>query len=38
MIKGLPTELETFVRQEIANGKYQSEEELVAQAVGLGLM
>jgi Arc/MetJ-type ribon-helix-helix transcriptional regulator len=35
MIKGLPTELEMFVRQEIANGKYQSEEELVAQAVRL---
>lgn len=35
MIKGLPAELEIFVRQEIANGKYQSEEELVAQAVRL---
>jgi Arc/MetJ-type ribon-helix-helix transcriptional regulator len=35
MIKGLPTDLETFVRQEIAKGKYQSEEDLVAQAVRL---
>ena len=35
MIKGLPTDLEAFVRQEIANGKYQSEEDLLAQAVRL---
>ena len=35
MIKGLPADLETFVQQELASGKYQSEDELVAQAVRL---
>ena len=32
-ISGLPIDLETFVKQEIARGKYRSEEELVTVAL-----
>lgn len=32
-IKRLPADLEMFVRQEIASGKYQSEDELVTEAL-----
>jgi len=35
MITGLPADLEAFVQQELASGKYQSEDELVAEAVRL---
>lgn len=34
-LNGLPVELEQFIRQELAKGKYESEAELVAKAVGL---
>ena len=34
-ISGLPADLETFVQEEIASGKYQSEAELVTEAVRL---
>jgi putative addiction module CopG family antidote len=34
-ISGLPSDLETFVQEEIASGKYQSEAELVTEAVRL---
>ena len=29
MIKGLPTDLEAFVQQEVADGKYRSTEEVI---------
>jgi putative addiction module CopG family antidote len=32
-LKGLPTELEQFVQQEVAQGKYQSAEEVVSAAL-----
>ena len=32
-ISGLPSDLEMFVKQEIARGKYQSEDELVTEAL-----
>ena len=35
MIKRLPADLEAFVQQEVASGKYQSEDEFVAEAVRL---
>jgi Arc/MetJ-type ribon-helix-helix transcriptional regulator len=34
-ISRLPADLETFVQEEIASGKYQSEAELVTEAVRL---
>ena len=34
-ISGLPADLETFVQEEIASGKYQSEAELVTEALRL---
>jgi putative addiction module CopG family antidote len=34
-ISGLPSDLETFVQEEIASGKYQSEDELVTEALRL---
>jgi putative addiction module CopG family antidote len=34
-LNGLPTELEQFVQQEIAKGKYQSAEEIVSTALRL---
>ena len=34
-LNGLPVDLEDFIRQEFARGKYQSEADLVAEAVRL---
>jgi antitoxin ParD1/3/4 len=34
-INGLPINLEQFIRQELVKGKYESEADLVAKAVGL---
>lgn len=34
-ISGLPSDLATFVQEEIASGKYQSEAELVTEALRL---
>lgn len=34
-LNGLPADLEDFIRQELARGKYQSEADLVAVAVRL---
>lgn len=34
-LDGLPADLEQFVKQELAQGKYKSEAELVAEAVRL---
>ena len=34
-LNGLPVDLEDFIRQELARGKYQSEADLVAEAVRL---
>lgn len=34
-ISGLPSDLEIFVQEEIASGKYQSEDELVTEALRL---
>jgi antitoxin ParD1/3/4 len=35
MLNGLPPDLEQFMKQELAAGKYASREELVAEAVRL---
>ncbi|MDH3598737.1 MAG: type II toxin-antitoxin system ParD family antitoxin [Candidatus Tectomicrobia bacterium] len=35
MIKGLSADLETFVQQELASGKYRSEEEIVCAGLRL---
>jgi len=35
MLDGLPADLEQFMEQELAAGKYASREELVAEALGL---
>ena len=34
-LNGFPADLEDFIRQELARGKYQSEADLVAEAVHL---
>jgi antitoxin ParD1/3/4 len=34
-LNGLPADLEQFIRQELAKGKYQSEADIVAEAVRL---
>ena len=35
MIKGLPTDLEAFVQQEVADGKYRSTEEVICAGLRL---
>jgi putative addiction module CopG family antidote len=35
MLHGLPVDLEQFIEQELAAGKYASKEELIAEAVRL---